>query len=93
MHARTHARTTLDVSLRYTGTAGHCCSHKIKKKLTVNKYRESHAFLTYKILVNKISYSHNASYEILPHYTINSWLFWSLCQVFVFITPAMTVWL
>ena len=70
-----HARTAMDVSLKYKGTAEHCDRRKIKGELSVNKQRESHAFSTYKILVSKISHSHNASKEILPHYTINSWMF------------------
>jgi len=86
-----YARTAMDVSLRHKGTAGNCDRHKIKGNLSVNKQRESHAFSTYKILVNKISYSHNACNEILQNYTINSWMFWSLVQELLLITREMTV--
>ena len=80
------ARFAMDVSLSYEGRAGHCDRNKIKGKLSVNIQTESHAISTYKIIFNKISYSHNASNEILPHYTINSWMFWSLVQELLLIT-------
>lgn len=81
----------MDACLRYKGTGGNRDSHKIKGKLTVNEQGSPTLVSSYKIVVNKISYSHEAPHETFPHYNINSWMFWYLVQVLVLITRAMTV--